>query len=214
MQTGMLGYNEALRRLWDGLLKDLVLKLNSPRGPEYEEGLRKLLRDELMPIPVSAGTSGITIVKTVTVMIGGGRTTDQIIEAAKKSEGRNKPSYIDSDITQANIPSGHGRRRPVVLEFFEFDHDLLTEEVMTRCEEPGYGYPTCEDGLRFQEDRPDDQREHPHIFIPENPWCGADGPPRALYLWSNADDRKLSLSYCRLDGGWYRARLFARRKSC
>lgn len=214
MQTGMLGDNEALRRLWDGLLKDLVLKLNSPRGPEYEEGLRKLLRDELMSIPVLAGTSGITIVKMVTVLIGGGHTTDQIVEAAKKLEGRNRPNYVNPDIQQANMPSGHGRRRPVVLEFFEFDHDPLTEEVRACCEEPGYGYSTYEDGLRFQEDRPEDQRKRPHVFVPENPCCDAGGNPLALYLWSDADDRRLDLDDCDLGNGWYRLCLFARRKYC
>lgn len=212
MQTGMLGDNEALRRLWGGLLLDLAVKLNGERGPEYEEQLKKLLRDELMPIPVSAGTTGITIVKTVTIEIGGGRTTDQIIEAARKLEGKNRPGYIDQAITQANMPSGHGCSRVVVVEWFEFNHDPTTEEVRTRCEEPGYGHSTYEDGLRFQEDHSDDQRERPHIVVPENPWCDADGSPQALSLWGDTSDRLLSLDYCFLDRRWIRYCLFARRK--
>ena len=103
-------------------------------------------------------------------------------------------------------------RRPVVVEWFEFDHDPTTEEVRARCEESGYGYPTIEDGLRFQEDHPDDQRERPHVVIPENPWCGADGYPRALYLWGNDGERGLDLDYCSLDDGWIRPCVFARRR--
>ncbi len=161
------------------------------------------------PVPISAG---IRIVKTVTIIIGGGRTTDQIIEAAKRLEGRNRPSSIHSDITQANMPSGHGRRRPVILEFFEFDHDPTTEEVRARCEEPGCGYPHYEDGLRFQEDHPDDQRERHHIFIPENPWCDAHDYPQALNFWSFTGGRELGLRCCCLGDGWYLRYLFARRK--
>lgn len=177
MQTGMLGDNEVLRRLWDGPLKDLVLKLNSTRGPEYEEQLKKLLRDEMVPISVALPSAG-----------------------------------INPDITQANTPSGHGRRRPVVLEFFEFNHDPTTEDVRARCEESGYGYPTYEDGLRFQEDRPDDQRGRPHVFIPENPWCGTDGDPQALDLWCHTVVRKLDLDCCFLGSRWSQRCLFARRK--
>lgn len=151
------------------------------------------------------------IVKTVIVVIGGGRTTDQIIEAARKQKGRNRP-YINSDIKQANMLSGHGRRRSAVLEFFEFDHDPLTEEVRARCEEPGYGYPLYEDGLRFQEDHPDDQRERPHVFVPENPWCDADGNPRVLFLWVSAGNRELDLDDRDPGYGWDRSCLFARRK--
>ncbi len=159
------------------------------------------------------------IVKTMVTVIGGGRTTDQIIKAAKKLEGRNKPSFIYPDIKQANVPSGHGGRRLVVLEFFEFDHDPITKEIQVRCEEPGYGYPTYEDGLRFQEDRPDDQRERPHIFIPESPWCDTHGNPQALNLRGDADDRELDLVGCNLgdrrdDAEWSRDCLFARRKYC
>lgn len=213
MQTNMLGNNETLHRLWCGPLLDLAKKFNGGKGPEFEEQLNQLLRGEMMPIPVALPSAGITIVKTVAIKIGGGRTTDQIVDAAKKLEGKDRPSYIDSDITQKNMPSGNGRERVVLVEFFKFnDHDPLTSEVRGRCEEPGYGYSTYEDGLRFQEDRPDDQRQAPRIFIPENPWCGAPGHLQALDLWSDADDRGLILSGCVLDSSWCRRCLFARRK--
>jgi len=159
-----------------------------------------------------AVTKGVRIVKTVPVQIGGGRTTDQIVADAKKLEGRNRPGYINPDITQKNMPSGNGHKRTVVVEFFEFDHDPTTDEVRARCEEPGYGYSTYEDGLRFQEDRPEDQRERSHVFIPENPWCGAGGLPRALGLWSDAVGRELYLRYCFLGLRWPRGCLFARRR--
>lgn len=212
MQTGILGKNEELRRLWGGLLQELVVQLNSERGPEREEQLNKLLRDEMMPIPVSRGTEGITIIKTVAVRIGGGRTTDQIVEAAKRLEGPNRPSYINSEITKKNMPSGHGRARVVLTEWFGFDHNPTTGEVQDRCVEPGYGHSTYEDGLRFQEDRPDDQRERPHVVIPENPWCNASGYPRALSLWGDVGIRGLDLCGCRPTSWWGRDDLFARRK--
>lgn len=210
MQTGILGNNEELRRLWGGLLLEVAVQLNSGRGPEREEQLKKLFRDEMMPVPVSRGTEGITIVKMVSVHIGGGRTTDKIVADAKKLEGRNRPGYINPGIAQANMPSGNGRRRPVVIEWFGFDHDPTTEEVRARCEGPGYGYPQYEDGLRFQEDHPDDQRERTHVVIPENPWYDADDYPQALNLWSNTDDRKLNLNNCHPTNRWNRYCLFAR----
>jgi len=166
----------------------------------------------LMIPPSPDPASGV--VKTSVVVIGGGRTTDQIVADAKKLEGKNRPSYVDPDITQANMPSGNGRKRPVVLEWFEFDHNPDTDEVRARCEEPGYGYSTYEDGLRFQEDHSDDQRERPHIFVPENPWCGAGGSPRALGLWGDAGSRELSLSCCNLGSRWDQDCLFVRRKYC
>ena len=212
MQTGILGKNEELRRLWGGLLQEIVVQLNSGRGPEREEQLNKLLRDEMMPVPAALPSAGINIVKTTVIMIGGGWTTDQIVKAAKELPEGVRPGCINLAITQANMPSGNGRRRSVVIEWFEFpDHDPTTEEVRARCEESGYGYPQYEDGLRFQEDHPDDQRERSHIVIPENPWYDAYGSPRALGLWC-AVDRKLDLNYCHLEYRWFRYCLFARRK--
>lgn len=207
-KTGMLGNSGVLRQLWGGPLLDLALKLNSENGPEIEVDLKKFLRGEMIPVIAS---TGVGIVKTVVVNIGGGRTTGQIIEAAQKLEGPNRPTYIDSDITQTNTPSGHGRARASVIEFFEFDHDPLTDEIRARCEEPGYGYPTYEDGLRFQEQNQEAQRERPHVFVPENP-CISGGGPQALYLWGNSGGRKLSLGYCGPGDGWDRRVVFARRK--
>ncbi len=214
MQTNMLGNNETLRRLWCGPFLDLAMKFNGGKGPEFEEQGNKLPRGELMPIPPSPQAAGITIVKTSVITIGGGRTTDQIIADTKKMDSPNRPSYINSDIKQANMPAGHGRKRSVIVEWFEFDHDPLTEEVRARCEEPGYGYSMYEDGLRFQEDHPEDQRQRPHIVIPENPWCDAGGGPRALVLWHSSYERGLNLYCCYLDGKWIRYFLFARRKYC
>ena len=165
---------------------------------------------ELMIPPSPEPANGI--VKTSVIVIGGGRTTDQIVVGAKKLEGKNRLNHINMDITQEHMPSGNGRKRSVIVEWFEFDHDPMTEEVRARCEEPGYGYSTYEDGLRFQEDHPDDQRERPHIIVPENPWCGALGSPRALSLWGDDDERGLGLHYCWLQGWWGRSCVFARRK--
>lgn len=172
------------------------------------EGLKRVLRRELIPSR-SKKELAKGVVKIVHVKIGGGRTTDHIIKAAKKND---KKLFVNSNINQQNTPSGNGRERTSILEFFEFDHDPTTEEVMARCEEPGYGYPTYEDGLRFQEDRPDDQRERPHVFVPENPWFDGGDYPQALDLWSVADDRELDLLDCQLEDRWNRRCLFARRK--
>lgn len=174
------------------------------------EAMLRVFRQGLLPTTSANPERGV--VKTSVVVIGGGRTTDQIIADAKKLEGRNRPSLINADITQKNMPSGHGRKRSVIVEWIEFDHDPTSDEVRARCEEPGYGYSTYEDSLRFQEDHPDDQRERPHIVIPENPYCDAHGNPQALDLWSYADDRELYLDYCRLGDRWSRDCLFARRK--
>jgi len=212
MKTNMLGNNKVLRQLWNGPLGELMIRFNGKRGPETEEMLKKLLRDELMPIPVSLETEGITIVKTVLVTIGDGRTTDQIVADAKNLEGENRLSYINTEITQANMPSGHGRSRISVVEFFQFDRSTTTDEVRARCEEPGYSYSTYEDGLRFQENHPDYQKMAPHIFIPESPWVGEGGSPRALTLWRVAGDRQLYLTSSYLHDGWPQNSLFARRR--
>ena len=204
----MLGNNEVLRTLWCGPLFDLVSKLNSERGEEYEGQLKKMLSDELMPIPVSLGTAGITVVKTIAQRIGGGRTTDQIVAEAKKVG-----CSVSSNIKPKNLPVGYGRARVGVLEFFQFNYEPTTLEVQIRCEESGYGYPTYEDGLRFQEDHPDDQRQAPHIFIPENPWFDARGYPQALNLWGDTDDRELDLNDCHPECRWNQHCVFARRKS-
>jgi hypothetical protein len=138
------------------------------------------------------------------------------VETARKLKVKDRPGYISSDITQKNMPSGHGRRRTVVVEWFEFDHDPTTEEVRACCEELGYGYPTYEDGLRFQEDHPDDRYGRPHVVIPENPWCCALGSPQALHFWnptwSPTARRQLDLRHCRLGDRWLRSFVFARRK--
>ena len=173
------------------------------------EAMLIVFRRGLLPSPADAANG---VVKTSVIVIGGGRNTDQIVAAAGALPEGRRPGYINPAITQQNMPSGNGKRRPVVVEWFESDHDPTTEEVRARCEESGYGYPTIEDGLRFQEDHPDDQRERPHVVIPENPWCGADGYPRALYLWGNDGERGLDLDYCSLDDGWIRPCVFARRR--
>lgn len=176
------------------------------------EGFKRALRRELIP-PRSKKGIAKGVVKIVHVKIGGGRTTDQIVETTK---AKNKIIYINSNINQTNMPSGNGRERTSVLEFFEFDHDPTTEKVRVRCEEPGYGYSTYEDGLRFQEDHEDhldDQKDRSFVFIPENPWLGSgDGCPRALDFWSNAGTRRLDLIGCLLEGRWPRRCFFARRK--
>src|SRR3989344_3835818 len=46
MDTNILGNPEALRKLWCGLLADLIVKLTGEDGPEYQEELAKYLRKE------------------------------------------------------------------------------------------------------------------------------------------------------------------------
>jgi hypothetical protein len=209
-EKGMLGDNEALRRIVGGPLLDLLVKLNS-RG-DVEEQLNLMLRNQLMPIPVSKPAEGVEIVKTLVQKIGGGRTTDEIIAAAWKLPEKLRPSFIDKLITQANMVSGYGPARNSLLEFGQFDHGASTEEVVNWQWQPGYGPVTYEDGLRFQEDHPDDQREQPHIFIPENPYCDVDGGPQALDLWGSVGGRELGLDDCEPDDEWGRDCVFARRK--
>lgn len=212
LKTNMLSDNKVLRQLWGGPLLELVVRLNGKRGPETVEMINKLLRDELMPIPISKDYSGVEIIKTVLIKIGGGRTTDDIIKSAKELDGDNRPSYINDDIIQANTPSGYGPERTVLLEFGKFDHSPTIKEVWTWITQPGYGFPTYEDGLRFQEDHPEDQRGYPHIFVPEIPWCGAADSLEELSLWGWADRRELVLGYYRPGYGWSQHCVFARRK--
>lgn len=46
MHIGMLGNSEALRQVWDGPLKDLIIKMNGENGPEVLEELKKFNRQE------------------------------------------------------------------------------------------------------------------------------------------------------------------------
>lgn len=175
------------------------------------EGLTRLLLGSTeLPMDPSSHAKGI--VKTVAVQIGGGRTTDMIVKAAADKGNKNRCSFVHHAIVQANMPSGNGRLRTSVLEWGEFDHDPYTDEVCDWINEPGYGHPTYEDGLRFQEDDPEAQRERSRIVIPENPWCVARGFPYALMLWGRAGVRLLDLSRCGPRDQWARSRLFARRK--
>ena len=106
-----------------------------------EEEFQSAVADLAKPAPVPdylkppmPSNAGIRIVKTVTIQIGGGRTTDDIVGAAKELEGPSRPGYINPAISKTNMPSGHGRKRSVVVEWFKFDHDPTTEEVRTLCE--------------------------------------------------------------------------------
>lgn len=159
--------------------------------------------------------NNITIVKTVAVTVGGGRTTDEIIWALnglQKKRGRSIYFYIDRAINQKSMPSGYGKEQVVALEFFRFDHDPTYDEIKFRCRETGYSHPTYEDGLIFQEDYPDDQRQIAHVFVPEIPWRSFDRSPQALLLWGNIHN----LSVCLMDvnpfGKFNKDCIFARRK--
>lgn len=163
----------------------------------------------LTPVPLTPEQAAEGIVNVVTIQIGGGRTADQMVEAARNKDC----TYINPDITQKHMPSGYGKLRSVTLEFRLFDHEATLEEVCDWIEQPGHGHPIYEDGLRYREAEPEAQRERPHIFIPENPWCDALGFPCALNLWSGGGDRKVGLFRCRPAGRWDQDCLFARRTS-
>lgn len=63
MQTGMLGNNEVLRRIFSGPLCDLAIKLNGEDGEIWEAELKKLLRRE----PCWVAESLLALVGTVMV---------------------------------------------------------------------------------------------------------------------------------------------------
>jgi len=175
-------------------------------------GMQQLFRQALVgmtTIAVSSAQAAAGIVKVVTIQIGGDRTTDQMIETAKKDCGRGN---VSGDITQKNMPSGYGKLRSVTLEFRQFDHDPYTDEVCDWINQPGFGHSDYEDGLRYREADPEVQREHSHIFIPEAPWCGAGGVPYALGLWGSVGRRGVGLGDCRPRLQWGRDCLFARRR--
>lgn len=195
----------ALILISDDLDPEVRTKWAGAKGEELQSVLREALISQ--PVLLTPEQSAVGIVKTVPIQIGGGRTTDQMVEVARK-DGLS----IDSVITQANMPSGYGKLRPVTLEFRQFDHDPYTDEVCEWIEQPGFGHPTYEDGLRFQEARPEDQRKFPHIFVPEAPWCDAGGVPCALGLWGIAGSRGLNLDGCKPRRRWHQDCLFARRK--
>jgi hypothetical protein len=151
------------------------------------------------------------IVKTVTIQIGGERTTDQMVAAAKKDCGDHNVN--DFDINQRKMPSGYGKLRVVIIEFREFLYpDPYTEQVCDWINQPGYGHSTYEDGLRYREAEPEALKRRSHIFIPEAPWCDTDGFPYALCLWSLGHGRKVDVSRCHLRSCWLRECIFARRK--
>ncbi len=51
MYIGMLGNSEALRQIWDGPLKDLIIKVNGENGPKVLEELKKFNRQEPCWVP-------------------------------------------------------------------------------------------------------------------------------------------------------------------
>lgn len=181
------------------------------RWADKSEEMQALFRKVFLPqpLPVSPEQIATGIVKVVRIEIGGSRTTDQMIETAHRDCGKGN---VNSDITQKNMPAGFGPLRQVTLEFRQFDHDPFTDEVTAWQNEPGCGPSGYEDGLRFREKYPEDQRQQPHIFVPENPWCDADGIPCALSLWSRAVDRMVDLYDGEPRVQWLRNCLFARRK--
>lgn len=148
------------------------------------------------------------IVGGAVVIIGGGRTTDQFVADFIRRGG----DLVHPFINQANMPSGHGRRRPVFIEFFGFapDYSPTTSEVRARCEEPGYDYPSYEAAFRFLESHPDNP-ENP-IFIPRNPWCNTLGDPQALRLWKTPTARGIDLGNSLPEIRWSRETVFARVK--
>lgn len=160
-------------------------------------------------MPLTPEQLAVGIVKTVTIQIAGGRTTDKMVKAAKRDCGDRN---VNGDITQKNMPSGYGKLRWITLEFRQFDHEATSEEVADWQNEPGHGPSGYEDGLRFREQNPEDQRKQPHIFQPEAPWCDADGVPFALSLWGDELSRGVSLDVCEPRDQWLRFCLFARRK--
>lgn len=216
--------NEPVRSMTHGHFKDLVgtlvdgiPELTFDQAEAVGRSKAPLIVDVRRSIELYAGVLPIVtltpaqvavgIVKIVSIQIGGGRTTDQMVEATRKDY-----HYINANITQANMPSGYGKLRFVTLEFRQFDRDPYTEEVTDWQNEPGHGPSGYEDGLRFREYDPEAQRQQPHVFIPEAPWCDADGIPCALGLWSRFGDRGLGLGGCRPRDQWHRSCLFARRK--
>ena len=218
--------NEPVRQMTHGQLKDMIgtlvdgipeMTFDQAEAVGRTKGLlvadvRKDIERYagLLPQPQLAPEQAASgIVKVVTIQIGGGRTTDQMIETAVKDCGRGN---VSGDITQKNMPSGYGKLRGVTMEFRQFDHDPYTEEVCEWQNEPGYGPSGYEDGLRFREHDPEAQRQQPHIFVPEFPWCDASGIPYALDLWSNAGGRRVDLFRCNPRFQWDRHFLFARRK--
>lgn len=171
--------------------------------------LQERIVEHRKPIVLTPEQMAAGIIKTVTIQIGGGRTTDQMIEAAKRDCGNHN---VSGEINQRNMPSGYGKLRAVTLEFRQFDHDPYTEEVTDWQNQPGHGPSGYEDGLRFREFDPEVQRKNPHVFIPEAPWCVTNGVPCALNLWSFDVDREVSLFRCSPRSRWNRVCLFARRK--
>jgi hypothetical protein len=118
-----------------------------------------------------------------------------------------KYGYAHSCVSSENFPARRlGARRVREIVLLEFDHDVTTQDIMTRAARLGLEPPTYEDALHFGAEHPDVQRERPVVFL-HDPWLGFFGRRDVLCLWSNAGRRELGLDG--FDDPWTRSYRFA-----
>jgi len=119
--------------------------------------------------------------------IGDGRTTEELVRAGNYN-------YANSDINSANFPVRSMKRCVREIVFLEFDHGVTSEEAIAEAEKQELERPIYEDALYFGVEHPDVQCERPVVFLHE-PWRDPLGSRSILYLWGNADYRRLYLDY-------------------
>ena len=137
---------------------------------------------------------------TYRITIGDGRSTEELVEAGHYG-------YAHSCLSSENFPSrrfGTPLLREVVL--LEFDHDLMSEDVLAQAARLGLVRPMYEDALSFGVEHPDVQRHRPVVFL-HDPWFGFFGRRDVVCLWSNAGRRELGLEG--FDELWSRSYRFA-----
>ncbi|NQW24485.1 MAG: hypothetical protein HQ475_13705 [SAR202 cluster bacterium] len=124
--------------------------------------------------------------KTYPVTLGDGRTTEELVAAAKYG-------YCHSQVFSDNFPVRPFVEKPVrEIVLISFDHPVSSEEATAEAAKQGLKRPYYEDALYFGILYPDVQLDGPVGFL-HDPWLGNHGRRDAICLWNNAGRRELGL---------------------
>jgi len=124
--------------------------------------------------------------KVYSITIGDGRTTEELVAAAKYG-------YCHSQVISDNFPARPFRGKTVrEIVLLSFDHAVSSKEATAEAAKQGLERPFYEDALYFGIDYPDVQLEGPVAFL-HDPWLGNHGRRDAICLWNNAGRRELGL---------------------
>ncbi|MDA0262530.1 MAG: hypothetical protein O3A93_12940 [Chloroflexi bacterium] len=129
--------------------------------------------------------------RTYSVTLGDGRSTEELVAAARYG-------YCHSQVISENFPNRPferlhakgGMKREIVL--LSFDRPISSEDATAAAAQQGLERPYYEDALYFGIEYPEVQLEGPVAFL-HDPWLGNHGRRDAICLWNNAGRRELGL---------------------